>query len=205
MPVFTPISQERFVDHVMLLAARITAEDWVPSYLIGIGRGGLVPATFLSHACGLPMLSVDYSSKVEEFADGALARLAARTRGGDKLLFVDDINDTGGTISRLRSILAEQGAVAGSINYNAADVEGNLAGYSLTASWGDGASASIESDTYAIAMGPIWNGVTGRNSVLFVPSLTCAHAFTVTVWARTTNGYGRIGHNSASKFITIQK
>ncbi len=117
MPVFTPISQQRFVDHVMVLAARITADDWVPSYLIGIGRGGLVPATFLSHACGLPMLSVDYSSKVEEFADGALARLAARTRGGDKLLFVDDINDTGGTISRLRSILAEQGAVAGSIRF----------------------------------------------------------------------------------------
>ncbi len=112
----------------------------------------------------------------------------------------------GGVLVPTCAIIAMTSPADGvTVNYNAADVEGNLAGYSLTASWGDGASASIESDTYAIAMGPIWNGVTGRNSVLFVPSLTCAHAFTVTVWARTTNGYGRIGHNSASKFITIQK
>ncbi len=117
MPIFTPIPQQQFVDQVMALAARIAADDWVPSYLIGIGRGGLVPATFLSHACGLPMLSVDYSSKVEEFAGAALNKLAARTRGGDRLLFVDDINDTGGTIGRLRSILAEQGAVPGSIRF----------------------------------------------------------------------------------------
>ncbi|OYW22736.1 MULTISPECIES: phosphoribosyltransferase [unclassified Sphingomonas] len=117
MPIFTPIPHERFVDHVMTLAALIGADGWVPSYLIGIGRGGLVPATFLSHACGLPMLSVDYSSQVEEFADGALARLAARTRNGDRLLFVDDINDTGGTIGRLRTILADQGAAEGSIRF----------------------------------------------------------------------------------------
>lgn len=117
MPIFTPIPHDRFVDHVMTLAARIGEDAWVPSYLIGIGRGGLVPATFLSHACGLPMLSVDYSSQVEEFADGALARLAARTRSGDRLLFVDDINDTGGTIGRLRTILAEQDAAPGSIRF----------------------------------------------------------------------------------------
>lgn len=117
MPVFTAIPQARFVEQVMTLAARISADDWTPSYLIGIGRGGLVPATFLSHACGLPMLSVDYSSKVEEFAGAALAKLAARTQDGDRLLFVDDINDTGGTIGRLRTILAECGAVAGSIRF----------------------------------------------------------------------------------------
>ena len=117
MPIFTPIQQEQFVAHVLALADQIGADSWAPSYLIGIGRGGLVPATFLSHATGLPMLSVDYSSQVEEFAEGALARLAGRTRRGDKLLFVDDINDTGGTIGRLRTILAEQGAVAGSIRF----------------------------------------------------------------------------------------
>lgn len=117
MPIFTPILQEQFVAHVLALADQIGVDSWAPSYLIGIGRGGLVPATFLSHATGLPMLSVDYSSQVEEFAEGALARLAARTQGGDKLLFVDDINDTGGTIGRLRTILAEQGAIAGSIRF----------------------------------------------------------------------------------------
>lgn len=91
------------------------------------------------------------------------------------------------------------------VNYDAVDAEGNLHSYSLSASWGDGDSLGIESATYAIAMGASWNGVTNKNSSLFVPVRTCAHAFTVTAWARTTNGYGRIGHNTASRFITIEK
>lgn len=117
MPKFTSIAQQEFVDAVGVLASQIGADDWIPSYLIGIGRGGLVPAVFLSHATGLPMLSVDYSSQVEEFAGDALARLAVRTRNGDRLLFVDDINDTGGTISRLRTILADHDAASDGVRF----------------------------------------------------------------------------------------
>jgi len=47
--------------------------------------------------------------------------------------------------------------------------------------------------------------LTGRTSVLYVPAVTCAHAFSVHALARTTNGYGRIGYNTASRFITIKK
>ncbi len=91
------------------------------------------------------------------------------------------------------------------VNYDAVNAEDNLLSYLLSAAWGDGAAAGIESVTHAIAMGSIWNGVTNKNSALFVPSVTCAHVFIVAAWARTTNGYGRIGCNSASRFITIQK
>jgi hypothetical protein len=91
------------------------------------------------------------------------------------------------------------------VNYDATDAEGNLHSYSLSASWGDGTTAGIESATYAAAMGPTWTGVTAKTSALFVPVKTCAHAFTIAAWARTTNGYGRLGYNSASRFITIKK
>lgn len=117
MPVFTPIGHDRFLAAIDTLAARIGAGGWTPSYLIGIGRGGLVPAVYLSHACGLPMLSVDYSSRVEAFAADALERLAVRTAAGDRLLFVDDINDTGGTIGQLRATLAARGAEPGSVRF----------------------------------------------------------------------------------------
>ena len=80
---------------------------------IGIGRGGLAPAVYLSHATGLPMLSVDYSSQLPDVARAALIRLAARTRDGERLLFLDDINDSGATIGRMRSALAGEGAVVG--------------------------------------------------------------------------------------------
>lgn len=116
MTVFTHIPHEDFIADVRALAAALAADDdWQPTFLIGIGRGGLVPAVFLSHATGIPTLSCDLSSEVKEFADDVLVRLAERTRQGERLLFVDDINDSGRTIHSLRARLATAGAPAGSV------------------------------------------------------------------------------------------
>ena len=122
MTIYTHIAQAQFVADIRALAARLAADAWKPDFIIGIGRGGLVPAVFLSHATGLPMLSVDYSSQVEEFADVALLKLARRTRpteggGGERLLFLDDINDSGRTIVQLRTRLREGGAAAGHVRF----------------------------------------------------------------------------------------
>lgn len=116
MPVFTPIAHDAFVADVKALAALIAGDgEWSPTFLIGIGRGGLVPAVFLSHATGLSTLSCDLSSQVKDFADDVLVRLAARTREGERLLFVDDINDSGRTIGLLRAALTAAGAVRGAV------------------------------------------------------------------------------------------
>ena len=47
------------------------------------------------------MLSVDHSSRVHDFADALLERLAERMEGGERILFVDDINDSGATLRHL--------------------------------------------------------------------------------------------------------
>lgn len=118
MPVFTPIPHEQFVADVLALADALRADrDWRPDYLIGIGRGGLIPAVYLSHAIGGPMLSVDYSARNADLAAPALARLADRTREGARLLFIDDINDSGATIGRLRAGLSSAGADAAHIRF----------------------------------------------------------------------------------------
>lgn len=117
MPVFTRIPHDEYVAMVLALAEQIRADAWQPSFIIGIGRGGLAPAVYLSHATGLPMLSVDHSSEVPDFADAPLVRLAARTRDGERLLFLDDINDTGGTLAKLRHALIEAGGVAANIRF----------------------------------------------------------------------------------------
>ena len=117
MTVFTDIPHEEFVAAVHTLAALLADDDWKPDFIIGIGRGGLAPAVYLSHATGMPMLSVDYSSQVKDFADAPLARLARRTQAGERLLFLDDINDSGRTIGHLREVLNEADAVPGSIRF----------------------------------------------------------------------------------------
>ena len=80
MPVYTSIPDDAFVAAVHTLAAAIRDRGWAPDHLIGIGRGGLVPAVYLSHALGLPTLSVDYSSQVEAFAAAPLAIIDLRYR-----------------------------------------------------------------------------------------------------------------------------
>ena len=118
MPTFTPITHDQLVADVLAIAAAIAADtDWQPTCLIGVGRGGLVPAVYLSHASGLPTLSCDLSSQVKDFATDVLVRLAARTRSGERLLFVDDINDSGRTIGLLRAALVEAGAAAGAVRF----------------------------------------------------------------------------------------
>jgi len=117
MPVFAPITHEDFVAAVHLLKDALAGDPWRPDFIIGVGRGGLAPAVYLSHATGLPMLSVDYSSQVKDFADEPLVKLAARTRAGERLLFLDDINDSGRTIAHLRSALAAAGARDGAVRF----------------------------------------------------------------------------------------
>lgn len=118
MTTYTPIAQAEFVADIRTLTELLALDaGWTPTFLIGIGRGGLVPTVFLSHATGLPMLSVDVSSQVPDFSDAVLVRLAARTREGERLLFLDDINDTGRTIAKLRRALSDAGAAPDSIRF----------------------------------------------------------------------------------------
>lgn len=116
-PVLTFISHDDFVADIRAIAWAIAAGDWLPDFLIGIGRGGLVPGAYLSHAIGVTMLSVDHSSKVYGFGDQLLAELAYKTRDGHKLLIVEDINDTGSTISYLRDVIDGAGGIAEHVRF----------------------------------------------------------------------------------------
>ncbi len=110
-PLLVPIPYEQFVADVQAIAAAIEASDWQPDHIVGIGRGGLVPGAYLSHRTGISLLSVDHSSGVPGFTDELLAKLAAQTREGIRILLIDDINDSGKTIATLRgAILAHGGA-----------------------------------------------------------------------------------------------
>jgi xanthine phosphoribosyltransferase len=104
-PEFLYLSHERFLEEVETIAALVEADSWRPDFLIGIGRGGLVPAAFLSHRLALPLLTVDHSTGEPGFGEELLAKLAAKIATGARMLIVDDINDSGGTITYLRAAI----------------------------------------------------------------------------------------------------
>ncbi|MET0138007.1 MAG: phosphoribosyltransferase domain-containing protein [Sphingobium sp.] len=106
---FNRISYDRFLADIETVAQYLEADSWKPDFIVGIGRGGLVPGTFLSHRTGISQLSIDHSSKIHAFAEALLVHLATLTHKGERYLFVDDINDTGKTIGHLRGVIREMG------------------------------------------------------------------------------------------------
>lgn len=116
MPTLTPVDQPEFLTAVHYVATRIRESGWAPDFVIGVGRGGLIPAVYLSHATGVPMLSVDHSSQLPDFAAELLVKLAGMSQD-KKLLFVDDINDTGSTITHIKAALTEAGGAIDNVRF----------------------------------------------------------------------------------------
>lgn len=86
------------------------------------------------------------------------------------------------------------------------DPEGNLRLFRLSAHYGSNLSTTIYSQNYPGSGN--WSGVVNLlvpGSGEWVPPVTCAYQFRLTGWARTTNGYGYIGHAEHSEHLTILK
>ncbi len=111
------VHNDDFVADVRAVGEQIGRDNWVPDFVIGIGRGGLVPAVYISHQLNLLMLSIDHSSKVAGFADELLGKVAEKSASGTRLLFVDDINDSGGTIEYIRRLLADNGCDSDNLRF----------------------------------------------------------------------------------------
>ena len=117
VPELHHITDDDFLASVRAVADRVARGRWSPDFVIGIGRGGLVPAVYISHRLATPMLSIDHSSKVPGFADELLGKIAEKSVDGTRLLFVDDINDTGGTIATIRSLLTRHGCDSANLRF----------------------------------------------------------------------------------------
>jgi len=83
------------------LARQMRQDQWQPDYIVGIGRGGLIPATLLSHYMDTPMKTLDVSLR-----DGgdtvSNCGMAEDAYEGKNILVVDDINDQGNTIAWIK-------------------------------------------------------------------------------------------------------
>ena len=87
------------------------ADNWRPDYIVGITRGGNVPATIISNMTGIRCEALkvslrdgeegsfnDSAAWMAEDAYGVLdGKIASGSPTSKKILIVDDINDTGAT------------------------------------------------------------------------------------------------------------
>jgi hypoxanthine phosphoribosyltransferase len=98
--------KKKILDHkdvqglVSNICREITIDSWRPDYVVGLTRGGLIPAVMISQYLNVKMNSLDISLR-----DGGdcvnNCSMSEDAYNGKKILIVDDINDTGATFNWL--------------------------------------------------------------------------------------------------------
>ena len=90
------ITQHELTSYVSKISRDIILSEWKPDLIVGLTRGGLIPAVMLSHYFNIPMKALHVA--LRDFPDTCSdLDLADQTYAGLKVLIVDDINDTGAT------------------------------------------------------------------------------------------------------------
>lgn len=80
---------------------KLVHSNWIPDVIMGVNRGGVIPGVYLSHRIKRKHIPVDV--RLRDHND--IANLDALYRAldkGEKVLIIDDINDTGATFEHIR-------------------------------------------------------------------------------------------------------
>lgn len=110
------ITNDDLKGYVLDICSQIYNSNWRPDYVVGISRGGLVPAIMISHYLNIPMKSLQVSLRdggecvsdlgMAEDAFGIVPeeqREVIKSRWDPSfkknILLVDDINDSGATFN----------------------------------------------------------------------------------------------------------
>jgi len=97
---------------------QMSADNWRPDYIVGITRGGLIPAVLMSHYTGIKMHTLDvrlrdadeqesnlwmateaFGYEQNDYYDPAMGHYK---KDPPNILLIDDINDTGATFDWIK-------------------------------------------------------------------------------------------------------
>lgn len=102
-----------FGDAARQLALRVAESLYRPSIIIGIARGGLIPAATMAYVLGVKnvfMMSIEFYTGVDERLDFPVMLpplLNAVDIKGASVLVVDDVADTGETLKLVKDFCAD--------------------------------------------------------------------------------------------------
>ena len=80
------------------ISMKMHRDNWKPDYIVGLTRGGLIPAVYLSHYLDVPMETLKVSFRDSTSESESNLWMAEDAFNGKNILIVDDINDTGATL-----------------------------------------------------------------------------------------------------------
>jgi len=105
---------EKIYELLLNLASRIKKAEFKPDIIVGVARGGWLPARILSDLLDNPQIAdvkVEfYLSVAEAKGEPVMTQPVSVPVKGKKVLIVDDVADTGKSLVLVRNHLKEQGA-----------------------------------------------------------------------------------------------
>jgi xanthine phosphoribosyltransferase len=81
---------------------QINLDRWRPDYVVGLTRGGLVPANLISQYLAVPMECLKVSLRDDASQPESNLWMAEDAYEGKRILIVDDINDSGATLNWIK-------------------------------------------------------------------------------------------------------
>jgi xanthine phosphoribosyltransferase len=98
------IPYKTILEYIKILEININESNWNPDLILSINRGGCVPGVFLSHKMGVrhEVYSFDFNrdSKIDILYNKIVSNHTS-------VLIIDDINDTGNTLSKISEMFKE--------------------------------------------------------------------------------------------------
>ena len=91
------ISEQEMKTGVLDIVSQMYSDDWRPDMIVGVTRGGLIPAVMMSHYTGIRMETIDVRLRDTFNSPEHALWMAEEAGAGKRILILDDINDTGET------------------------------------------------------------------------------------------------------------
>ena len=91
------ISEQEMKTGVLDIVSQMYSDDWRPDYIVGVTRGGLIPAVMMSHYTGVKMHTLDVRLRDADHSPEHAVWMAEEAGADKRILIIDDINDTGET------------------------------------------------------------------------------------------------------------
>lgn len=101
-------SWQDFDDDISILTNYIHANQWLPDYIVGVKRGGLIPAIKLSHIFNKPLIMMSCQLRDSEDNEVRLYEVEEIPKNKN-VLIVDDICDSGITLQKIVNQLIAEG------------------------------------------------------------------------------------------------